>query len=150
VAHQSDSLTQREVETLIIAGLSSKIRRKLAKRKLTLPGGAQVEVNGVSRDESILAEVFAHQGPLKGGQFGKVARDTLKLITLRRRRSKARVILAFADPVPAAQVSGGKSWLAEAINTWKVEVVVVKLDQAARNRLLASQKTQRMVNPTVQ
>ena len=150
VAHQSDSLTQREVEDLIITGLSLKVRKKLNKRKLELPGGAKVEVDGVSRDEMVLAEAFAHQGPLKGGQFGKVARDTLKLITLRRRRSKARLILAFADPAPAAQVTAGKSWLAEALKTWGVEVVVVKLDQAVRDRLLASQKRQRMVNPTIE
>jgi hypothetical protein len=78
----------------------------------------------------------------------KVAGDTLKLITLRRRRSKARLILAFADPVPAAQVSAGKSWLAEAIKTWKLEVLVIELKPAVRKRLLASQQTQRMVNPT--
>jgi hypothetical protein len=142
MAHQSDSLTQREVESLIIAGLSAKLRRKLAKRRLSLPGGAEVEVDGVSRDESILAEAFAHQGPLKGGQFGKVAKDTLKLLTLARDRKSARLILAFADPVPAAQVASGKSWLAEALKTWKVAVVVVDLDAATRDGIKAAQVRQ--------
>ena len=36
----------------------------------------------MSDDESVLVEVFAHQGQLKGGRRHKIAADALKLITL--------------------------------------------------------------------
>jgi hypothetical protein len=149
VAHQSDSLAQREVETLILAELSVEVGQDLRKRKLELPGGSKVEVDGVGDDETVFAEAFAHQGPLKGGQLGKVARDAFKLITLGRTYPKARLIVAFADPAAAAAVKG-KSWLAEALKTWSVEVVVVELDPAVRKGLLATQEAQRMVNPAIE
>jgi hypothetical protein len=66
----------------------------------------------VSEDESVLVEVFAHQGRLKGGQFHKVARDALKLITLARSREASRLILAFGEEAAACVI--GRSWLAEA------------------------------------
>jgi hypothetical protein len=139
-------LEQREAEPLILAGVSAKVRRKLQPRRLFLDGGARVDVDGVSRDESILVEVFAHQGRLRGGQNGKVARDTLKLITLARKRKKTRLILAFGDQDAASCVTA-KSWLAEAIRTWGIEVMVVELDPAVRKGLKQVQARQVMVNP---
>jgi hypothetical protein len=37
--------------------------------------GASVDVDGVAEDGSVLVEVFAHQGPLKGGRRHKIATD---------------------------------------------------------------------------
>jgi hypothetical protein len=108
---------------------------------------ARVDVDGVAPDESVLVEVFAHQGRLKGAQFHKVARDALKLITLRRSRNDSRLILAFGDADAAACVSGN-SWLAEALRTWGIEVLDVDLDDEVRTGLRVAQARQVMVNST--
>lgn len=112
---------------------------------LKLAGGARVDVDGVADDRSVFVEVFAHQGRLRGGQFHKVARDALKLITLRREHPGARLIVAFGDETAAACVTG-RSWLAEALRTWGVEVLVVDVGADVRAGLVAAQARQVMVN----
>jgi hypothetical protein len=146
VAHDSDSHEQRCAEPLILAGVSAAVGVELTPRLLRLDGGARVDVDGVATDESVLVEIFAHQGPLKGGQLQKVARDALKLITLARSREQSRLIIAFGDSDAAACVSGA-SWLAEALRVWRVEVLVVVLDDDVRAGLRAAQARQVMVNP---
>ena len=142
---RSDSEEQRRAEPIILALLARELGVELAPKALDLPGGARVEVDGVSRDEAVLVEVFAHQGRLRGGQFHKVARDALKLITLARERSGARMIIAFADN-GAADCVRGKSWLAEALRAWSVEVCVVALDDVIKDEIRAAQTRQVMVN----
>jgi hypothetical protein len=146
MAHQSDSHEQRSAEPLIRERVSAAVGVELTPRSLRLDGGARVDVNGVAPDESVLVEIFAHQGRLKGAQFHKVAQDALKLITLKRSRSDCRLIIAFGDPDAAACVSAG-SWLAEALRTWEIEVFVADLDDDVRAGLRCAQDRQVMVNP---
>jgi hypothetical protein len=146
MTNQSDSHEQRSAEPLILAGVSAAVGVELAPRSLRLAGGARVDVDGVAPDDSVLVEIFAHQGRLKGAQFHKVARDALKLITLGRARTGCRLIIAFADSDAAACVSA-RSWLAEALRTWQVEVFVVELDEDVRAGLRSAQVRQVMVNP---
>jgi hypothetical protein len=146
VGHQSDSHEQRTAEPLILAGVSKTIGVELAPRSLRLDRGARVDVDGVAADESVLVEVFAHQGRLKGAQFHKVARDALKLITLGRSRAGCRLVIAFGDPEAATCVTGA-SWLAEALSSWEIEVLIVDLDDAVRAGLRDAQVRQVMVNP---
>ena len=147
MGHQSDSREQREAEPLILAGVASKVGVELSPKTLQLEGGARVDVDGADSGQSVLVEVFARQGRLKGAQFHKVARDALKLITLRQTYEGARLIIAFGDEAAAACVTA-TSWLAEALRTWQVEVFVVELDQVIRDGLLAAQARQVMVNPS--
>jgi hypothetical protein len=147
MAHQSDSLEQRTAEPLILAGVSKIVGVELAPRSLRLDGGARVDVDGVAPDESVLVEVFVHQGRLKGAQFHKVARDALKLITLGRSRVGSKLIIAFGDPDAAACVTGA-SWLSEALSSWEIEVLIVDLDDAVRAGLRDAQVRQVMVNPS--
>lgn len=56
-----------------------------------------VPVDAASSDNRVLAEIFARQGTLKGGQQKKVAIDTLKLITVRAEHPDTRLVLCFAD-----------------------------------------------------
>lgn len=114
---------------------------------LSLPDGPHVDIDGAARDRSVLVEVFAHQGRLRGAQFDKVARDALKLITIARQHPDARLMLAFGDEAASACVTG-KSWLAEALRTWGVEVMVVSLEEEVRAGLVAAQARQVMTNPT--
>jgi hypothetical protein len=141
------SNTQRAAERLILAGLERIVRCELRPERLTLPSGAHVDVDGVARDGSVLVEVFAHQGPLKGGQRHKIATDALKLMTIARDRTpRPRLVLAFADPTLVSWAAG-RSWLAAALATWEVEVIVVKIHEAVRLEILAAQRRQLMVTP---
>lgn len=146
MAHASDSREQRQAEPLILEGVGRALGATLKPRTLRLPDGARIDVDGVAADESVLCEVFSRQGRLKGAQFHKVARDALKLITAARSRPDARLVLAFGDDEAASCVTG-TSWLAEAIRTWGLEVIVVPLDDLVRDGLRAAQARQVMVNP---
>lgn len=144
--HRSDALAQREAEPLIRAAVERFLGTgPLLPMPLSLPDGARVDVDGVDVDQTVFVEIYARQGRLKGAQFHKVARDALKLITLTRSRSGVRRILAFADR-DAADCVIGRSWLAEALVIWGVEVVVVEIDDAVREGLRAAQARQVMVN----
>lgn len=143
--HASDSHEQRLAEPLILASVGQELGVELVPRSLRLKDGARVDVDGIAPDESVLVEVYAHQGRLRGGQFHKVARDTLELITLKRTRPAAQLVLAFGDPDAAACVTG-TSWLAEALRAWEVAVLIAELDDDVRAGLRAAQARQVMVN----
>jgi hypothetical protein len=83
---------------------------------------------------------------LRGAQYHKVARDALKLITLRREYPKSRLFIVFADSA-AARCVEGKSWLAEALRLWQIDVLTVELDEHSRAALRLAQTRQVMINP---
>lgn len=114
--------------------------------RVDFPGGSYANVDGVSEDPLVFVEVFAHQGPLKGGQRHKIAGDVLKLVTLGRAYPAARLVLALASHETARQVTN-RGWLAEAVRTWGVEVVVVDLREDILQGLREAQARQVMVNP---
>jgi len=146
MAHRSDSLIQREAESLIRHKVAAVIGRQLEPATVSLDTGASVQVDGVAADESVLVEIFAHHGKLKPGQQKKVALDAFKLVTLGRSRPDAQLVLAFADD-DAAAYALGKGWLSEALTSWGVEVVVIDLDEEAREKIRAAQDLQEMRNP---
>lgn len=147
VAHASDSAEQREAEATILAAVAASVGQPLAPGTLALPGGSQVEVDGVAEDGSILVEVFARQGSMKGGQRRKVAQDALKLVTVAKDRPvRPRLILAFGDEKAAARCLWA-SWLSEALRIWGIDVLVVDLETDVRGLLRAAQLRQTMINP---
>ena len=116
--HPSDSAEQRDAEARILAAVGKKLGDVDVKpKRVDLPGGTFVAVDGVAEEPSTFVEVYAHLGPLRGGQVHKVAQDTLKLVTLGRAHPDAHLVLAFADKDAAAHVTGS-GWLAEAVETW--------------------------------
>jgi hypothetical protein len=147
MAHESDSLEHRNAEPVILAGVSAVLGVELAAQTLQLEHGARVDVDGVAPDQSVLVEIYAHQGRLKGGQVHKVARDALKLITIARGLPVApKLVIAFGDADAAACVTA-RSWLSEALRSWSIEVLVVELRDDLRAGLRAAQVRQVMVNP---
>ena len=70
----------------------------------------------------------------------------IKLITIRRERSEAKLYIAFADHEASLYATGG-GWVAQALRTWKVEVVVIDISPELRDEIRAAQGGQRMVNP---
>lgn len=137
--HNSDSATQREAETVILDAISAQLGTTLAKRRVDLPGGSWVEVDGVAEDMSVFAEAFAHVGPMKGGQKRKVALDVLKLITLQRAYPEAQLVLAFCDSTAVNSLTG---WLGEAIGMGKLDRRLAPLNPELINRLLEVQVRQ--------
>lgn len=69
----------------------------------------------------------------------------LKLITIRHERPDTKLVIAFAD-LEASAYATGSGWVAQALRTWEVEVVVVDIPQGLRDEICAAQKQQRMVN----
>ncbi|MFZ1996011.1 MAG: hypothetical protein WAU75_18010 [Solirubrobacteraceae bacterium] len=149
MAHQSDSATQQQAEPLIREKVAEYIGKPLMAATVKLASGAPVQVDGVAADESVFVEIFAHQGPLKGGQRHKVATDALKLITLGRSRPQAQLILAFGDPAAAAFATKG-TWMSEALTSWKITVLVVELGADIREGICAAQARQVMINPSAE
>ncbi|HEX5983980.1 MAG TPA: hypothetical protein VFY69_07230 [Solirubrobacterales bacterium] len=134
---------QIAAEATILTALSKAIGVPFT-QGVTLPvGAAHVRPDGVAADESAFAEVFAHIGKLKGGQRHKVSTDALKLLAIRETRPNARLILAFADEVAAASVSG---WRAETLKANGIEIHVVSLSAEARAKIKAAQVRQKMVS----
>lgn len=144
--HQSSSAEQQSAEAVILAALSVQLGTSVCARKVDLPGGASMNVDGVADEPLTFVEVFAHQGQLKGGQHHKVSTDALKLVTLGRVYPQARLILAFGDQAATSTLSGG-GWKAEALRTWGIEVFVADIDEDVRAGLRDAQVRQRMVNP---
>lgn len=144
--HPSSSHEQTAAEEPVLKAVSEQLGAAVEPTRVDFPGGSYVNVDGVSRDPLVFVEVFAHQGALKGGQRHKVAGDVLKLVTLGKLHPDARLILAFADEIAAGSVRN-KGWLAEAVVTWGVEVVVADLPDEVLEGLRAAQLRQMMVNP---
>ena len=148
MSFSSDSTAQRRAGGLILEAVAREVGVSLRPQRLELVSGAVVDVDGVAEDESVLVEIFAHQGQLKGGQRHKIAGDALKLITIARERTPPpTLILAFGDP-DIVRFFGGRSWLAAAINAWGIKVVVAELDVTARDEIRVAQARQVMVNPS--
>lgn len=124
--HPGDSAVQRAAEPLMVEAVAQTIGVPLNKKRLFLADGVQCEVDGVSDDGKVLVEAFAHQGAMRGAQLKKVSEDAFKLVTLANGRADMRLIVAFADNL-AARSFHGKSWKAEALRIWGVEVLVVAL-----------------------
>lgn len=137
---------QRKAEELIRWQLSEALGIDLRPKDLALGEDATVALDGVSPDETVLVEIFARQGALKGAQRQKVKGDALKLITLASLRPEARLILAFGSE-EAARFALEQSWFAEALRIWGVDVYVAELTADVRSGLRAAQARQVMVNP---
>jgi hypothetical protein len=145
VAHLSDSSVQLAAEVEIRAALQDEFGPGLKPDTVLIDGATPVKVDGVSDDERVFVEIFAHQGPLKGGQRRKVALDVLKLITIGREHPDAQLVIALADETAAASLKSN-TWLATALRLWKIDVVVVPITDDTRAQLVDAQVGQRMDN----
>lgn len=145
--HVSDSAVQRRAEEVILRQLSRDVGLSLSPQPITL-GTVKVHVDGVDADETLLAEVYARQGALKGAQLKKISQDVLKLALLRRdeRFANARTLIAFASEEARDSVRG---WLREAAEQLEVELVVVDVPEELRADIRQAQARQKMTNVSV-
>lgn len=145
--HLSDSTVQQNAELAIINSLAEQLGMPgaLYPKKLPAPGGAFVQLDACSDDNSVLVEAYARQGKLKGAQIKKISQDVLKLALLKRdsRLSRSRAIIVFASEEARASITG---WVRSAADQFGVELVVVDIPESVRNEIRSAQARQVMVN----
>lgn len=145
--HLSDSTVQKNAELAIINSLAEQLGMAgaLSPKKLPTPGGAFVQLDACSDDNSILVEAYARQGKLRGAQIKKISQDVLKLALLKRdsRLSRSRAIIVFASEEARASITG---WVRSAADQFGVELLVVDIPESVRNDIRSAQARQVMVN----
>lgn len=147
--HASDSADQRAAELVAIKALSLMLGVSLetGPKPLFLAGGTSVHVDGFHPGPpAILVEVFAHQGPLKGGQRHKLMSDAFKLVAVSTHlfESKAKTMLVLTDTIAAESLKRG--WRGAALKALGVQVETVPIPHDLAARVRAAQLRQRMVN----
>lgn len=144
--HPSSSDEQQSIEAVILKQLNLKLGLNLAPAQLSLSESAHVQLDGLDENKKTACEIYARVGKLKGSQPDKVASDLLKMELVERLKGgKWRKIFCFVDP-QAAKLLLGKSWLAVVVKTLNVEIHVTPLGEAEREKLIAAQTRQVMVN----
>lgn len=144
--HASDSAEQRAAETFALEAIGKKLGVELLPRKLQLPDGSCMDIDGgTDGPPPVLAEVYAHQGRLKGGQPHKLMSDAFKLVAARKLSlPTARVLLVLTDDDAARALKNG--WRKAALQAMDVEVHVVSLPPEIAAGVRTAQKRQEMVN----
>ena len=141
-APAGDSLEQREAEGVAIRLLGEKLGVNLEKRRILLPEGGRIELDGACDDPPILVEAWAHQGPPKPAQKAKVMTDAAKLLfAARLLKTDPRLVLALTDRGAAAHFIG-RTWMAQALRELGIEVLVVELPDDVRGAVLRAQARQ--------
>ncbi len=138
---------QRDAEREAIKALSRDLGLPLEGCRLEFGDGSCVNVDGFHPGPpAVLAEVFAHQGPLKGAQRHKLMSDALKLLATSKVlfASTARVLVVLTDDRASAGVRAG--WRGSALKALGVEVRTVVLPAGVPERVRVAQERQRMVN----
>lgn len=140
-SHVSDSSEQRAAEIAIIAAVSKLVGEPLAPARIQLDG-ARVEIDGASKDRTILVEAYARIGPLRGGQPKKLATDAFKLAWAGKKIDAQRLIIAVAGEGSDDYLRRPGAWLTAALHDANIEVIRVDLDHDVRESLTAAQVRQ--------
>jgi hypothetical protein len=136
-----DSREQQEAEATMVALLGARLGIALAPRRIELNGGVRVELDAASDDLSVLVEAWAHQGPVKSAQRNKVLTDAFKLAFLAQELGRpVRLILLLSDEEAARRFQAG--WAAAALARFNIELAIVELSPAGRQRIRDAQARQ--------
>ena len=137
-----DSAEQRQTEAMLIDLLATRLGTTLVKKRVSLPGGGWLEVDGASDSPPIICEAWAHIGLAKSAQKHKLMTDAFKLVFVGQiLPPKTRKILVLGD-MDAVQHLRGRGWMAQALRASNVEIVIVELPKDARERLREAQRRQ--------
>lgn len=144
--HASDSTEQQTAESYMLKELSNKLGMKLQSKKLQLPTGNTVQIDGLNEKNKVLCEIYARIGKLKGSQPDKVASDFLKMLFVEKTfESKWSKHFCFASNEAASLVQG-KSWIAMMAKEMEITIHVIEPDSNITNSLVDAQNRQVMVN----
>lgn len=144
--HPSSSLAQQVAEAAILQLAAAALGVVLVPRRLKLPGGAQIDVDGFhGGPPATLVEVYARQGELRGAQPKKLRADAFKLLAARKLLyPNARLVLVVASK--EAERSFHAGWTKEALAALEIEICRVSLDADAAAALAEAQRRQHMGN----
>lgn len=137
-----DSSEQRQAESHMLRALGDRLGVDLQPRRLTI-GATRVELDGADEQLSVLVEVWAHQGQVKGAQRLKVLTDAFKLSWVAGRLGgHPRLILCMSDEEPALYFQSERSWAAQALRDHGITIEIVELSPAVRAAVLDAQDRQ--------
>ena len=140
--YSGNSDEQRSAEAVMIRLLAQELGMRLAPRRVDLPRGCHIEVDGCSEDFSVMVEAWAHQGSPRSAQRAKVCKDALKLaFAARAMAGNTRTILLFSDE-SAARPFLSRGWETAALREFGIEVHLVRLPSQTRELVLAAQRRQ--------
>lgn len=144
--HTSDSNPQRIAEAAALRELERLLGFPVAGERIDLGEGFSANVDGMSRENHFICEIYSRIGKLQTAQIEKVASDILKLQVIERALGGDwRKAICFADE-QAAKSFRNKSWYARAAKDLGVEILVVRLPEHIREGVLRAQARQVMVN----
>lgn len=108
--------------------------------------GVHIEPDLYSENHRIICEIFAHIGALKVGQQHKISQDILKMLLLEKSKGieYRKVIVIVDDKVE--KYLNGKSFIAESIRQFGVEIKRIHLSNEMYEMVLNAQKRQVMIN----
>lgn len=137
-----DSDEQRQAGEHLIQRLAQELGVSLSLKRMNLPRGGWLELDGYSEEPPIISEAWAHIGPPKSAQKSKVAKDAFKLLLAEKLLNRDfRKILVFADSRAAAHFLG-RSWIARGLDAAGIEVKVFELPDRIREMVLGAQRRQ--------
>jgi hypothetical protein len=139
-----NSREQREAERVMLDLLGRRRGQTLSPSRLTVPSGAEVELDGVDPDRTVLVECWAHQGRPKSAQRQKVLADALKLSWIRSTLSPPpELILCLCDPSAAAPfLPGARTWAAQALSDLDIRLEIVQLPPDVLGAVVEAQRRQ--------
>jgi hypothetical protein len=140
--HPSPSDVQQAAEYLVISELAAQLGVALARKTIDLGNGVAIQADGASVDNSVLVEVYAHVGPLKGAHPRKLTADAFKLVWAGSRLGSTKLVLAVVDGHASAYLRRPKAWLTAALFDNNVDVIQVRLPESVIADIVAAQKMQ--------
>jgi hypothetical protein len=145
--HLSDSAEQRTAENFALEAIGRKLGVELLPRKLQLADGSCVEIDGGTEGPpTIFAEVYAHQGRLKGSQptsFSPTPSSSSPPGSWRFRAGTPASCSCSLTTIPPGLRTG---WRKAALAAMEVEVHVVALSPEIAASVRVAQKRQDMKN----
>ncbi len=144
---KSSSVEQQEAEVFIADIVERWLGFRLERgAKVALGEGVHIEPNLYSEDKRIICEIFAHIGALKVGQKHKISQDILKMLLLEKSTGfQYRKIVVVADDKVEKYLQG-KSFIAESIRQFGIEVKKINLSDEVRMSISNAQARQIMIN----
>ncbi|GAA1763103.1 hypothetical protein [Nostocoides vanveenii] len=107
----------------VIAQLGRRLGLDLAPRRISHPSGAQVGIDGVATDNSVLVQAWTAAGPATPAQRAELVAEAVKLFWIGRvvTPMPRRLLICAVDPEAIAHLTP-RSWQSRAIADLGVEV----------------------------
>lgn len=144
---KSDSREQQNAECYIATEAENMLGCKFEHNaKVVIGEGVHIEPDLYSETEKIVCEIYAHIGNLKVGQQHKVSQDILKMLLLDKCKGvRYRKVIFVADDKVKRYLLG-KSFIAESIRWFDIEVIKIELPSEIYESVSKAQIRQIMKN----